>query len=258
MRRVESEVSLTDMILANTKIPKSKSMVSLPQALASTIESFSCSQSKLACQQYMQANTQGFNQFNENENRGLLENCRSTGRRGSSSSVMAIYNRANHSTSSSRQTDHPRKQNESERESHHTASTRESFSNDTYDSKTMKKDRGQRKRKVHIRKIDANSTYHLQAGPIPKWIHIEINQNCCSSSLTCSTTQDSSGLRLEQRPSNITMQHADLMPLSELAMLMSHSLSGAIEKGLFSPIHRCTSADNQQVRENTDECDREC
>lgn len=254
MRRVESEVSLTDMILANTKIPKSKSMVSLPQALASTIERFSCSQSQLACQHYLEANTQGFN--DESGNHGLV--VESSMRRGSSSSEMAIYDKNNPSSSSWRRTNWITKQRESERESHHTASTRESFSNDTYDSKTMKQERGQRTRKIHIRKIDSING-HSQGGPIPKWIYIEINQSNCSSSLTRQTTQDCSGVLLEQTHSKIIMQHADLIPLTELAMLMSEDLTGAIEKGLFYPHHRSKSDhDDQQVGENVGECDCQC
>jgi uncharacterized protein YgiB involved in biofilm formation len=327
LRRVESEVSLTGMILANTKIPKSKSMVSLPQALASTIERFSCSQSQLANQQYLQANTQGFHDLVERGDHGILvERCMRRGssssemaiydknyqslpsshrslwprkqwasereshhtastresfsndtilhdlvergdhgilvercmRRGSSSSEMAIYDKNNQSSSSSHRSLWPRKQGASERESHHTASTRESFSNDTCDSKTMKKERSQMTRKTHIRRIDSINS-HLQGGPIPKWIYVEINQSYCSSSLTRPTTQDSSGVLLDQTPSKIVTQHADLIPLSELAMMMSQDLIGAIEKGLFySRDLSKNDHGDQQVRENMGECDRQC
>lgn len=256
LRRVESEVSLTGMILANTKIPKSKSMVSLPQALASTIERFSCSQSQLANQQYLQANTQGFHDLVERGDHGILvERCM---RRGSSSSEMAIYDKNYQSLPSSHRSLWPRKQGASERESHHTASTRESFSNDTCDSKTMKKERSQMTRKTHIRRIDSINS-HLQGGPIPKWIYVEIYQSYCSSSLTRPTTQDSSGVLLDQTPSKIVTQHADLIPLSELAMLMSQDLIGAIEKGLFySRDLSKNDHGDQQVRENMGECDRQC
>ena len=44
MKRVASEVSITNLILTNTLIPRASSMISLPEALADTIDSLNGSQ----------------------------------------------------------------------------------------------------------------------------------------------------------------------------------------------------------------------
>ena len=223
MRRVASDVSFSDMILANTKIPRSKSILSLPQALASTIENHNFSQSSIVYQQPLRARKKICDPV-ENDSHGVRGRSSSSTRK-STSSVLTVYDqlpRYDHLSRSAR-----RERRVLRKASVHTAITEED--NRSKDTRSHNRS-GNRMRETKIKRMCARTCLD-RTEPIPKWINIEPTDDR-------PPTNSNPPLRPNPPPEplkRVILQHKDLIPLTDLAMILSKNLDGAIAKGLFDP-----------------------
>ena len=107
-----------------------------------------------------------------------------------------------------------------------TASTEDTLSKDTRPNARS----GNRMRKTKIKQMSAR-TFLDRTEPIPKWINIEPTDDR-------PPTNSNPPLRPNPPPEplkRVILQHKDLIPLTDLAMILSKNLDGAIAKGLFDP-----------------------
>lgn len=238
MRRVLSEVSITDMLLANTMMPKSASKISLPEALAHALERLNCSESRLLNKQLRFTHgSQLLCDTLDDDNKKKLKR-RSYTKRCSLSSESKTKDepsgkpdirqqraRRGDSTGATTITD----------DSRH--SSRGALSKDTYYPNTST--RRCRKSRI-IKKID-KSTMIARGEPIPKWItitdmdiHAHIPGRTASPKPLKDRHECAHQLPPKVEPSQFAVEH-NLLPLSELAKLMCIELGEAVASGLFQP-----------------------
>ena len=241
MRRVLSEVSITDMLLANTMIPKSKSMMSLPEALANTIESLNCSESKLLnktlpCKQTNQLQSVPLGNAGRNKPRRSRFIKRNTlslksvtiDTPSEKSGSLHHHERRRNSIDSTANTDESR------------YSSRGNHSNDALSPNAS--ERRFRKSRF-IKKIDTN-TILARVEQIPKWItitemdiHAPIPGRPNSSRPSKATTECIQQLPPKVEPSQFAIEH-NLLPLSELAQVMCIESSEAFAYVFSQPANK--------------------
>lgn len=238
MRRVLSEVSITDMILANTMIPKSVSMISLPEALANTIENLSCSESKLfskaVCRSHAHILT---SDPCANHNHVKAKRSTSTG-----TDQLPSKSETNDRSPTRRGNRQQRKLwTSSAGNSAITADSRYS-SNGTQskDTRSPSQSTGRFRKSRFIKKMDM-STMLARAEPIPKWITItvmDINSPIPRRPASPKPSKQESVLEMPStqpvEPSEFAAEH-NLMPLAELAKVVCDKSNEAIANGLFQP-----------------------
>jgi hypothetical protein len=238
MRKVLSEVSITDMILANTMIRKSESMISLPEALANTIENLNCNESKL------------FNKALHRSHAQILS-CDPTGNQDHVNAKRRSSIGRNQLPSTSVTNDQPptmrsnRQQPElcrcSTSNSAITADSRySSKGTHSKDTRSPSPSTGRRRKSRIIKKMDM-STLLARAEPIPKWItiaamdiHSPIPGRPVAPKPLKQESEQQMPSRLSLKPSEFAVEH-NLMPLAELAKVICDESNEVFANGLFQP-----------------------
>lgn len=238
MRKVLSEVSITDMILANTMIPKSASMISLPEALANTIESLNCSESKL----FNKAPSRSQAQFlscdpRDNHDHWKPKRSSSIGRN-QLPSKSETNDQSPSIRGSRQQRDH---RASSAGNSAITADSRYSSRGTHSKDTSSPSPRTGRFRKSRIIKKMDMSTLLARAEPIPRWItitvmdiHAPIPGRPVSPKPLKQECAQQMPSKLPIEPSEFVAEH-NLMPLAELAKVMCDESNEAVASGLFQP-----------------------
>lgn len=221
MRRCSSEVSLTDMILANVQVPRrmshSQSMVSLSQALVNP---------NPEAEVLWNASMENINHLRDIRDQlhkdQLVRIHKNKPRKSSSDSAKKSERRRRryHQQSSSAGTDGL------DDCSKPTGSTRSKDGRNQSKASSIRRSTHSRKASSFIKKVDVRTSMAKRA-PIPKWIEVEIK----SMDRHASPTPPH-----EDPPPKPTIQkHIDknMMPLADIAMILSNNLDGAIARGLF-------------------------
>lgn len=219
MRRCNSEVSMTDMIMSNIKIPRSKSMLSLSQALTSARQECSLNQSQLSLavsRQILKTKKERFDPIDRANSSGDEDYNPVTRRR------SRRRRRASRASITARNGDGPHEGRQSMERSAHSkgACSREtSRSRET----SAKRICG----KAVIKRADKMSTL-ARTEKIPKWINVEIKVDIPLVPPTA--------VPEEPAPTKPKIKlHKDLVSLTDLAMILSNNLDHAIAKGLYEP-----------------------
>lgn len=200
MRRCSSGVSLTDMILSNVQVqlPHSKSMVLLSQALANP-NPFSDIKANLSMEnaRYLRAKKEQVqrNQPPKSRRRRML--------RKASSAPADCLGDSDKPTRSTRSNEGDKSKGSSIRRSTHSRRSSSSF----------------------IKKTDVR-TIMSRGAKIPKWIDVEIKV----IDRPKSPSPEEEGLPTKPVDQKI---NENIMPLTDMAMILSNNLDAAIARGLF-------------------------
>ena len=85
-------------------------------------------------------------------------------------------------------------------------------------------------RKTKIKQMCARTFLDQTEEPIPKWINIELTADCLPTTPNPPLCPNPP---IEEPLNRVILQRKDLIPMSDLAMILCNKLDGAISKGLF-------------------------